>query len=89
VFERIGKFDERFGVGFFDDDDLCMRSREAGFRLLIAQDVYIHHFGSRTFKGLGVDCQKQLHENFAQFKEKWGPEEAGTYRLHESLVRRP
>jgi hypothetical protein len=36
VLERIGAFDERFETGFFEDDDLCVRAREAGFRLLVA-----------------------------------------------------
>src|SRR4029078_3739096 len=39
VLDRIGAFDERFGLGFFDDDDLCFRAREAGVRLLVAQEV--------------------------------------------------
>jgi GT2 family glycosyltransferase/tetratricopeptide (TPR) repeat protein len=81
VFERIGKFDERFGVGFFDDDDLCLRSREAGFRLLVALDVYIHHFGSRTFKGLGINSREQLSKNFDMFRAKWGAEQVAGYRL--------
>src|SRR5262249_41695239 len=53
VFEQLGGLDERFGLGFFEDDDLCVRVREAGLRLLVAQGVFIHHFGSRTFAGLG------------------------------------
>lgn len=31
VFEAIGGLDERFGLGFFDDDDLAERARRAGF----------------------------------------------------------
>jgi GT2 family glycosyltransferase/Flp pilus assembly protein TadD len=65
VLKRIGAFDTRFGLGFFDDDDLGIRAREAGFKLRVALDSYIHHFGSRTFRGLGIDCQKQLRDNFA------------------------
>lgn len=60
VFERAGAFDERYGLGFFDDDDLCVRAREAGFRLVVAPGVYLHHFGSRTFRGLGVENRGQL-----------------------------
>jgi GT2 family glycosyltransferase/Flp pilus assembly protein TadD len=72
VLEQVGGFDECYGLGFFDDDDLCIRAREAGFRLLVALNVYIHHFGSRTFTGLGIDCPRQLQDNFEQFKAKWG-----------------
>jgi tetratricopeptide (TPR) repeat protein len=81
VFERIGGLDERFGLGFFDDDDLCVRALRAGFRLLVAQDVFVHHFGSRTFTALGVDCDRQLRDNFEQFRAKWGPESSAGYRL--------
>src|SRR5262249_3565891 len=74
--ERAGGFDERYGLGFFDDDDLCLRVREAGYRLLVALDVFVHHFGSRTFRALGVDCGRQLAENFGRFKRRWGPSHA-------------
>jgi GT2 family glycosyltransferase/tetratricopeptide (TPR) repeat protein len=84
VLERVGSFDEQFALGFFEDDDLCVRAREAGFGLLVALNVFIHHFGSRTFAGLGIDCRKQLQKNFEQFKEKWGPERAAGYRFPES-----
>ncbi len=81
VFERIGPLDERFGIGFFEDDDLGIRTREAGFRLLMAQDVYVHHFGNSTFKALGIDTRQKLAENFALFKGKWGMEHAAGYHL--------
>jgi GT2 family glycosyltransferase/tetratricopeptide (TPR) repeat protein len=81
LFDRIGDFDERFGLGFFDDDDLCVRARGAGFDLLVAQDVFVHHFGSRTFTTLGIDCQAQLQSNFQRFQAKWGAEHSAGYRL--------
>jgi GT2 family glycosyltransferase/tetratricopeptide (TPR) repeat protein len=85
VLEQVGGFDERFGLGFFDDDDLCVRFREAGFHLLVALDVFVHHFGSRTFAGLGLDCRRQLQENFERFQAKWGPERAAGYRAPEAV----
>jgi GT2 family glycosyltransferase/Tfp pilus assembly protein PilF len=81
VFEQVGNFDEQFGLGFFDDDDLCVRAREAGFQLLVAEDVFVHHFGNRTFRGLGIDCRQLLVNNFERFKNKWGSERASGYRL--------
>jgi GT2 family glycosyltransferase len=81
VLRQIGGFDERFGLGFFDDDDLSVRARRAGFRLLVAQDVFIHHFGSRTFTSLGIDIRSQLRQNFTQFHAKWGHRETAGYRL--------
>jgi GT2 family glycosyltransferase/tetratricopeptide (TPR) repeat protein len=81
VLERAGGFDERFGLGLFEDDDLCVRAREAGFRLVIALDVYVHHFGNRTFKQLGLDTQQRLEANFELFRAKWGPEYTAGYQL--------
>jgi glycosyltransferase involved in cell wall biosynthesis/Flp pilus assembly protein TadD len=81
VLDRVGSFDEGFGTGFFEDDDLSVRTLRAGYRLLVALNVYIHHFGSRTFAALGVDCPKALRENFEKFRAKWGPEHTAGYRL--------
>src|SRR5262249_15682570 len=87
VFEKVGGFDERFGLGFFDDDDLSVRARRAGFRLLVAQDVFVHHFGSRTFTALGIDCGKQLADNFERFRAKWGPEDSAGYHPPSAAAR--
>ena len=72
VYEAIGGLDERFGLGFFDDDDLALRARRAGFELAVAHDLFVHHFGSRTFVGNGIDANQLLDENAAKFAAKWG-----------------
>jgi hypothetical protein len=36
-------------LGLFDTDMLSMKAREAGFRLAVCRDLFIHHFGTRTF----------------------------------------
>ena len=85
VVERIGGLDERFGTGNFEDDDFCVRAALAGYRARIAQDVFIHHTGSQTFRGAGIDYRQSMLRNWALFKAKWGippdtPLEKG-YRL--------
>jgi glycosyltransferase involved in cell wall biosynthesis len=72
VYEAIGGLDERFGLGLFDDDDLAERARRAGFELAVAKDLFVHHFGSRSFAGNGVDAERLLDENAAKFAAKWG-----------------
>jgi GT2 family glycosyltransferase len=73
VMEKIGKLDERFGMGMFEDDDYAMRIRMAGYRIFCMEDVFIHHFGSVSFRSYGDDIyQKVLEENRKKFEEKWG-----------------
>jgi GT2 family glycosyltransferase len=72
VYEKIGGLDERFGIGFFDDDDLAERARRAGFELAVEHDLFVHRFGSRTFAGNGIDAGTLLEQNARQFAHKWG-----------------
>jgi hypothetical protein len=45
--------------------------------MVVALDVYVHHFSHRTFHSLAVDTRRQLLESFECFTDKWG-EEYGT-----------
>ncbi|MEO8603312.1 MAG: glycosyltransferase [bacterium] len=51
----IGGWDERFETGGAEDDDLCLRLIEAGGRLLICHDSFVHHHGHATFDGNNLD----------------------------------
>ncbi len=78
VIEKIGGLDERFSPGNFEDDDFCLRAQIAGFKTVIAQDVFIHHYGSKSFTAEGMEKYKtRLEINQKIFINKWGatPEE--------------
>ncbi|MBL8824204.1 MAG: glycosyltransferase [Planctomycetia bacterium] len=81
VLEEIGGFDERYGLGFFDDDDLCLRVNNAGKKAVLAQEVYIHHYGSRTMRQVTTDVTQLLRGNLEIFKDKWGKEAGAGYRF--------
>jgi GT2 family glycosyltransferase/tetratricopeptide (TPR) repeat protein/glycosyltransferase involved in cell wall biosynthesis len=71
VIDRIGGLDEQFGSGNFEDDDFCLRAGLAGFKICVAQDVFIHHTGSQTFKGAKIDYRESMLRNWKLFKAKW------------------
>ncbi|MFN0205576.1 MAG: glycosyltransferase [Planctomycetota bacterium] len=70
-YKAVGLLDERFGIGNFEDDDYCVRARLAGFQCMIAGDVFVHHFGSQTFKLLGINFGELLDQNRQKFLDKW------------------
>ena len=66
-----GAFDERFGLGNFEDDDFCLRARLAGRRLVLVRDAFLHHEGHKTFHALQVDYKQLFAEKAALFRAKW------------------
>lgn len=67
--DAIGPLDERFGLGNFEDDDYCLRVREAGGRIVIDPATYMFHVGSVTMRTL--DYGQLLKTNARVFAEKW------------------
>ena len=50
VLDRVGPgLDEWTDLSLFDTDILSAKAREAGFMLAVCRDLFIHHFGTRTF----------------------------------------
>ena len=47
VFDQVGGFDEQFAIGF-NDTDLCLRIRQAGFRILYDGTTILYHYESAT-----------------------------------------
>ena len=52
-----------------------------GLRWPWRNDLFVHHFGSRTFRGNGIDAEKLLDENARRFADKWGLEKANGKRV--------
>ena len=72
VLEQIGGLDEGYAIGNFEDDDYCMRVRAAGYLIYVCNDVFIHHFGSRSFVANNVDYSATMNANWERFAKKWG-----------------
>ncbi|MCL9634731.1 glycosyltransferase [Bacillus zanthoxyli] len=72
VIENIGKFDERFGYGSFEDDDFCLRALKSGYHLRIALDSFVHHHGHATFTdNNNIDIHHLYNLNRKKIIDKW------------------
>jgi GT2 family glycosyltransferase len=76
---KIGNWDETFGLGGGDDNDICFRMSKAGFSLVIARRSYIYHYGSASFREEfknDADFSKKFAvTQFNKFREKWNKKE--------------
>ncbi len=87
LYEEVGGFDESFGTGNYEDDDLCLKVLEKGYAIMVDESVFIHHYRSQTFIENKIDYRNSLSVNETKFKEKWpniNYEEL--LELHSSLV---
>ena len=51
MLDAIGVFDEVFGIGYGEENDLCLRAAAAGWRNVLADDAFVVHLGERSFSG--------------------------------------
>jgi GT2 family glycosyltransferase/glycosyltransferase involved in cell wall biosynthesis len=73
VFEEVGPLDESFGIGMFEDDDYALRLKQKGYKILCAEDIFIHHWGSASFSQLEPSQYWEIYkENLKKFEVKWG-----------------
>ena len=81
VYRAVGGLDEAFGIGFFEDDDYCRRVEREGWRIVCAEDVFVHHHLSATFeKKDPAERQALFERNKAIYEEKWGAWQPHRYR---------
>ena len=58
--DRVGLFDvARYGTGYGEEVDFCMRAARKGFRNVLAGDVFVLHVGEVSFKDTGVERRQK------------------------------
>ncbi len=70
VCHDVGLLDETFFPGGFEDDDYCHRARSAGYRIHLARDVFIHHWGSASFGRLQYEYFSERALRNKEYLEK-------------------
>lgn len=72
MLDEVGPFDERYAPGYFEETDLGMRARRAGWKTVLIDNLYVYHkarasFGSKRNQAL-------VRRNEALFRALWGNE---------------
>lgn len=72
LFERVGGFDETLSVAF-NDVDLCLKLKQAGFHNVWLPQVQLYHYESKT-RGLDDTPEKvtRLQREIQIMQQRWG-----------------
>ena len=73
LWNEVGALDEQFEVGMFEDEDYAMRVQAAGYRVVCADGVFVHHFGQASLGRLAATNEYGLlfHTNRRRWEKKW------------------
>ncbi len=74
VIDKIGGIDEAYTLGWYSDDDYCLRAQAAGFKLRIALDSFVHHDFAASYKEAGVKLEEANRQGWEVFSRKWEAE---------------
>lgn len=71
AFDLIGKLDEMFSPGYFEDDDISIGIHSLGYRLNVCHNAFIYHAGSQSFIKRN-DLNDIMDRNLNYISNKWG-----------------
>lgn len=72
AYDEAGPLDEAYGMGMFEDDDFCYSLTRHGYEIVLAEDVFIHHFGSKSFSQIPTEIHlARFNQNKSYFENKW------------------
>ncbi|MBT2291603.1 glycosyltransferase [Paenibacillus albidus] len=84
VVDQVGLLDEIFSPGMCEDGDYSLRIIQAGYKLMVCRNIFIHHFGSTSFGEMPEQRQQLWARNRQRFVKKWRFPTA--YRSKEELI---
>lgn len=69
LFNKAGGFNIAYGMGTFEDVEICLRVKQLGFRILVDTDAVGYHYTGATSEKKKVAYP--LQENLLTFRSKW------------------
>jgi GT2 family glycosyltransferase len=73
LFNKLGGFDKRYIPAYYEDTDLCMSLRAAGYKVLVQPMSVVIHYEHVSSNAKGNKANSKLQEqNKPKFLSKWG-----------------
>jgi GT2 family glycosyltransferase len=69
-------FDERYVIAGYEDNDLCVRAAQAGYRAVVTSEVFIGHIGHQTFDASFPEMGRGMRNRLVYYEK---------YQSHEPL----
>lgn len=69
IFEKVGKFDLAYGMGTYEDVDLCLKVRSVGQRVFVNTNAVGYHYAGATSEKKQTPFPLLLNSNI--FKTRW------------------
>ena len=74
--EKLGGFDQKFGIGVFEDVDLCIRARKSGGEVIYdPRAMFTHYEHASQDVSRNWFSQDNLHRNFSYLLLKHGQQD--------------
>lgn len=74
VMEKVGRLEEAYGFGYFDDKDYSTRAIRGGFRCAMAYKSHVYHIKDNSFKQRFTERIRGAlyRRNERLYRRKWG-----------------
>lgn len=72
VVDKVGYWDEQFGFGNYEQEDYCLRIKEAHYQVAICPKAKFIHFVATSVSDNLPFWTNQLNKNRELFLKKWG-----------------
>jgi GT2 family glycosyltransferase len=90
ILAEIGLFDEAYGAGYNEENDLVMRANRRGYRAVLANRAFVYHHGAASFGGersrLEEENARRLADRYPEYPRAVAAYEAGPIHRAERLL---
>lgn len=74
VIDHVGVFDERFGIGYGEENDWCMRAKKRGYCHYLHDGCFVYHAGHVSMKEAGHTTGEETIASHEMLLEELHPE---------------
>jgi GT2 family glycosyltransferase len=71
ILAEIGYFDEAYGHGYNEENDLVMRANRLGYRAALANHAFVWHQGEQSFKSTAIQRAERESKNARRLHSRY------------------